>query len=181
MLRNYALSIVGTLVMVLSAVAFVSVAAGQQPPDVATKNAGLLEGCGDVPEAVVLAEALRQRGLRLENYVNDIERRKRDLDAAQAQLTEKLIELRKIRQQIAEGAGRTSQQQSASVDQLIAVYDQMKPEQAGTVLSNLPPDFAAEILMRLRPDAGAKIMAAVEPTQAALLTSYMAASRAPSK
>ena len=61
------------------------------------------------------------------------------------------------------------------IGRLIAVYDQMKPEQAAMVLSNLPPDFAAQILVRVQPETGARIMAAVEPGQAAVLTSYMGA------
>lgn len=140
--------------------------------------AALLSGCSDVPEAVALADTLRERGLRIERYMQDIDRRKAELATAERQLTEKLIELRKVRQQIKDHDGSVSRAQTDDIARIIAVYNQMKPEQAAVVLSNLPPEFAAQILARVQPETGARIMASVDPGQAALLTSYMGAIRA---
>ncbi|GLK66354.1 MotE family protein [Paracoccus kondratievae] len=140
--------------------------------------AKLMAGCTDVPEAVTLAETLRERALRIDRYMQDIDRRKAELAAAEKQLTEKLIELRKLKQQIAQSDQSQNRAQSDDISRLIAVYDQMKPEQAAMVLSNLPPDFAAQILVRVQPETGARIMASVEPGHAAILTSYMGAIRA---
>ncbi|WP_231964653.1 MotE family protein [Paracoccus aminovorans] len=138
----------------------------------------LMAGCTDVPEAVALAETLRERGLRIDRYMQDMQRRKDEIALAEKQLTEKLVELRKLKQQIGNDDRGYAQAQSDDIARLIAVYDQMKPEQAAMVLSNLPPDFAAQILARVQPETGARIMASVEPGQAALLTSYMGAIRA---
>lgn len=138
----------------------------------------LLAGCTDVPEAVALADNLRERGLRIERYLQDVDRRKGELAVAQAQLTQKLIELRKVRQDIKDHDNGVSRAQNDDISRIIAVYDQMKPEQAAMVLSNLPPDFAAQIIARVQPETGARIMASVEPGQAAILTSYMGAIRA---
>ncbi len=113
--------------------------------------------------------------------MQDIDRRKAEIAFAERQLTEKLVELRKLKQQIAQGNQGQSQAQGEDIARLIAVYDQMKPEQAAMVLSNLPPDFAAQILARVQPEIGARIMASVEPGHAAVLTSYMGAIRAARK
>lgn len=135
----------------------------------------LLSGCTDVPEAVVLAEELRDRALRIERYMEALEDRKAELAVAEERLRERLAELKAVRD-----VGR-NQRDAASgavrddIGRLIAVYDQMKPAEAAAVLSNLPADFAAEILMRVQPENGAKIIAAVEPRQAALLTAQMGA------
>ncbi len=86
--------------------------------------------------------------------------------------------MRKLKQQSAQRGAGQRQAQNEDIARLIAVYDQMKPEQAAMVLSNLPPDFAAQILSRVQPETGARIMASVEPGQAAVLTSYMGAIRA---
>ena len=44
----------------------------------------LLDGCGDVPEAVALAEELRDRALRIERYMESIDARKAELAQAEA-------------------------------------------------------------------------------------------------
>lgn len=135
----------------------------------------LLKGCTDVPEAVVLAEELRDRALRIERYMAALEVRKTEIAEAEATLRQRLAELK------AQKDGSRNQRDTASsavrtdIDRLIAVYDQMKPAEAAAILSNLPADFAAEILMRVQPQTGAKIIAAVEPRQAALLTAQMGA------
>ncbi|WP_245948682.1 MotE family protein [Paracoccus lutimaris] len=141
----------------------------------------LMAGCTDVPEAVALAETLRERSLRLDGYMKELDRKKAEINFAEKQLTEKLVELRKVKQQLAQRDAGQRQSVTEDISRLIAVYDQMKPEQAAMVLSNLPPDFAAQILVRVQPETGARIMASVEPGQAAVLTSYMGAVRAAAK
>lgn len=151
---------------------------GQNFADVFQAVAGpadLLQGCTDVPEAVALAEELRDRALRIERYMAAIDQRKADLATAEATLRTRLGELRSTK-----GATRSSRNGSTEavrtdIDRLIAVYDQMKPAEAAAILTNLPADFAAEILMRVQPETGARIIAAVEPRQAALLTAQMGA------
>jgi len=135
----------------------------------------LMAGCTDVPEAVALAETLRERALRIDRYMQELDRRKAEIALAEKQLTERLVELRKLKQQLADRTRGQAQAQTQDIARLIAVYDQMKPEQAAMVLSNLPPDFAAQILTRVQPETGARIMASVEPGHAAVLTSYMGA------
>lgn len=135
----------------------------------------LLKGCTDVPEAVALAEELRDRALRVESYMSALEAKKAEIAAAEASLRDRLAEMKAVKN------GSRDQRNAATgairddIDRLIAVYDQMKPAEAAAVLSNLPAEFAAEILMRVQPQTGARIIAAVEPRQAALLTAQMGA------
>lgn len=135
----------------------------------------LLKGCSDVPEAVALADTLHQRALRIERFLQEMDRKKAEIAEAQTQLTEKLVELRNQRTAAANVPTPDGKAVADDAARLVALYDQMKPEQAASVISNLPPDFAAEILMRLQPENGARILASVEPGQAAVLTSYMGA------
>lgn len=143
-------------------------AAEAQPAD-------LLDGCGDVPEAVALAAELRDRALRIERYMESIDARKADLQQAETTLRERLVELRAQKGSITARRDGTTEAVRTDIDRLIAVYDQMKPAEAAAILTNLPADFAAEILMRVQPETGARIIAAVEPRQAALLTAQMGA------
>lgn len=172
------LQMAGGIIALVAAVQAVSLMDGMSRLRAHAEPTALLDGCDDVPEAVILAETLHQRGLGIERYMQDIDRRKAELATAEAEITQKLVELRRIRQQLRESDDTTGQAQSDDIARIIALYDQMKPEQAAMVLSNLPPDFAAQILVRVEPQTGARIMASVEPAQAAVLTSYMGALRA---
>lgn len=172
------LQLAGGVIALVAAIQAVALLGGASRLRAHAEPAALLEGCSDVPEAVALAETLHQRGQRIERYMQDIERRKSELAAAETQITQKLVELRRVRQQLRERDDTVGQAQSDDIARIIALYDQMKPEQAAMVLSNLPPDFAAQILVRVEPQTGARIMASVEPGQAAVLTSYMGALRA---
>lgn len=135
----------------------------------------LLQGCGDVPEAVALAEELRDRALRIERYMESIDARKAELAVAEASLRQRLTELKARKGDIGSRRDDASEAVRTDIERLVAVYDQMKPAEAAAVLTNLPADFAAEILMRVRPETGARIIASVEPRQAALLTAQMGA------
>ncbi|WP_423212554.1 MotE family protein [Paracoccus yeei] len=177
-MRRRVLPVLGAVLTLGAAAQAVMLVDGPARLRANAEPAELMAGCTDVPEAAALADTLRQRGLRIERYMQDIDRQKAELAVAQKQLTDRLIELRKLRKQISDHDSGVRQAQTDDISRLIAVYDQMKPEQAAVVLSNLPPDFAAQILVRVQPETGARIMAAVEPGQAAVLTSYMGSVRA---
>lgn len=136
---------------------------------------GLMQGCTDVPEAVALAEELRDRALRIERYMEAIAAKKAEISEAEASLTRKLVELKGRKSSIQSRRDGATAAIRSDIDRLVAVYDQMKPTEAAEILTNLPADFAAEILMRVQPETGARIIAAVEPRQAALLTTQMGA------
>ncbi|WJS83326.1 hypothetical protein [Paracoccus sp. TOH] len=177
-MRKPILSFLGGVLVLAAAAQAVMLMDGASRLRANAEPAELMAGCSDVPEAVALADTLRERALRIDRYMQEIERRKAEIAFAEKQLTGKLVELRKLKQQIDRNDRGQAQAQTEDIAQLIAVYDQMKPEQAAMVLSNLPPDFAAQILARVQPETGARIMASVEPGQAAVLTSYMGAIRA---
>lgn len=136
---------------------------------------GLMEGCGDVPEAVALAEELRDRALRVERYLEEVDNRESELEVAQDSLRARLTELKAMKAGIRTGNANGKAEIQSDIDRLVAVYDRMKPDEAAAVLTNLPANFAAEILMRVQPETGAKIIAAVEPNKAAVLTTHMGA------
>ena len=135
----------------------------------------LLRGCTDVPEAVALAETLKERALGIERYLASVDMRKAELSQAEDAIRQKSEELKRRKDALGARHEKTSVAIQDDIDRLIAVYDQMKPDEAAAILTNLPSDFAAEILMRVDPEKGARIISAVEPRQAALLTAEMGA------
>ena len=137
--------------------------------------AGLLDGCGDIPEVVALVEELRIREDRIATALAELDNRKAEIAAARATLTAELRRLKPAGGSA--GASRTHRQRAVDGDisRLVAVYEAMKPREAAEVLANLPPDFSAELLMRVNPETGARIIAASAPDKAAILTTYMGA------
>ena len=135
----------------------------------------LMRGCTDVPEAVALAQTLKERALRIERYLASVEERKTELVDAETALRKRAEELKRRKDALGARHENKTVAIQNDIDRLIAVYDQMKPAEAAAILTNLPSDFAAEILMRVDPENGARIIAAVEPRQAALLTAEMGA------
>ncbi len=139
--------------------------------------AALLDGCTDVPEAMALADRLRQRGIAVDRALADLDRRKQELAAAEARIKTRLDALKAAKAALSDVRGARADGTAAGIERLIAVYDAMKPAEAATILAALPPDFAAEILMRVQPETGARIIARIDPGQAAVLTAHMGARR----
>lgn len=137
----------------------------------------LMEGCGDVPEAVALAETLRLRGIAVDRGIEVLDQRRAEIAAAEERLTARLTELRAAKQALDDTRTARTTNADEGIARLIAVYDVMKPAEAAEVLGALPPDFGAEILARVQPEIGARIIAALEPSQAAILTARMGAPR----
>lgn len=156
---------------------------GSEVP-VPEKAAGLMAGCGDIPEVVNLVEELRIREDRIAKALSELENQKAEITTARTALT---AELRRLKAALTGANGstssRTSRQRAVDDDimRLVAVYEAMKPKEAAAVLGSLPPDFSAELLMRVNPETGARIIAAIEPEKAAVLTTYMGARSAASR
>lgn len=137
----------------------------------------LLQGCTDVPEAVALADTLRQRGIAVDRALADLDRRKQELAVAEQRIKTRLDALKSAKAALGDAKGAQAAGTAQGIEHLIAVYDAMKPVDAATIISALPPDFAAEILARVQPENSARIIASIEPGQAAVLTARMGSRR----
>lgn len=135
----------------------------------------LVAGCEGVPEAVALGERLVLRADRVERYLADLDRKRAEIAAADAQLTRRLQELRAA--QVTPAARQTAEAAAVEDDirRMVAIYDVMKPAEAAGIMAHLPPDYAAEILMRVGPENGARIVGALDPETAAVVTAHMGA------
>jgi len=167
------------LVLPLIAAALLPVAAlslqAPAPPAPPPAAAGLLAGCGDIPEVTALVEELRLREDRLQIALASLESQKAEIATARATLTAELRRLKDARGGLGGSPTNTQRAVADDVGRLVAVYEAMKPKEAAQVMASLPPDFSAELLMRVNPETGARIIAAIPPDKAAILTTYMGA------
>lgn len=135
----------------------------------------LVAGCEGIPEAVALGERLVLRADRVDRYLAELDRKRAEIAAAEAQLTRKLEELRAV--SASPAARQTAQAEAVDDDirRMVAIYDVMKPAEAAGIMAHLPPGYAAEILMRVGPENGARIVGALDPETAAVVTAHMGA------
>ncbi|WP_090522298.1 MotE family protein [Paracoccus isoporae] len=156
----------------MTALALQERAAPRDPDDPA---AGLLAGCGDVPEVVALVENLQIRRDRMAKALQNLDDRRAEIETARAALKAELDRLSAARERQSLSRTRDQQEVAADADRIVALYQAMKPRDAAAVISSLPEEFAAELLIRIHPDSGARIVAAIAPEKAAVLTTYMGA------
>ncbi|MCA8878629.1 MAG: hypothetical protein KDA73_01465 [Rhodobacteraceae bacterium] len=109
---------------------------------------------------------LRQREAALASRESDLALREQDLRAVAtvveqqiARLGEAEASLRKV-MSLAQGAAE------GDLEQLTAVYENMKPKEAAKVFEEMDPGFAAGFLGRMRPEAAAQIVTGLSPTKA---------------
>ncbi|WP_312531952.1 magnesium transporter MgtE N-terminal domain-containing protein [Paracoccus sp. (in: a-proteobacteria)] len=172
-MRNRMLTALGGGFLILAAAQLtISLSEGLSSSALAdTKD--LLKGCEDVPEAVELANSLQERALRIERYLQDMDRKKSEIEAAKIDLTNTLKSFNAAGLGASPVGHFSAEIRNKNIERLISIYDQMKPEQAAEILQNLPPEFTAEILMRVKPDNSAKIISSIEAGQAAIFTTFM--------
>ena len=68
--------------------------------------AELMRGCTDIPEAVALAEILKERSLRIEQYMTSIEQKKLELSAAEDALRKRAEDLKRHKDALRSQIGR---------------------------------------------------------------------------
>jgi flagellar motility protein MotE (MotC chaperone) len=113
---------------------------------------------------------LREREVELDRLEEDLVARKEFVEAAEADirngleaLEESRAELQKLatatRADLAESDGAVA----ADIDQLVSVYEAMKPKEAAQLFEAMPPEFAAGFLARMRAEQAADILAGLNP------------------
>ena len=110
----------------------------------------------------------------------------RRLDLADEEATGKLI-LSHIDQRIAEleAANASLQASLARVDgakaeearRVAAIYEQMKPQLAGSIIGAMDPDFAAGLLLSMNGESASGVLAALPPARAYEITVLMASAQ----
>lgn len=108
-------------------------------------------------------EALRDRLLVREAELDD---RERAVDAAQALVEARLIELEAAETRLEALIQTSDQAAEGDIAQLTDVYQAMAPEQTAALFSQMAPSFSAGFLTRMTPDASAAIMAELDPAVA---------------
>lgn len=136
--------------------------------------AGPAMHCPAPPTALI--EALTARESRLEMREAAFEDRMAALALADRALAARIGALEEAEARLAATISQVDGAAEGDLGRLTAVYEAMKPKDAGALFETMAPDFAAGFLGRMRPEAAAAVLSGMSP-DAAYAVSVLLAGR----
>jgi flagellar motility protein MotE (MotC chaperone) len=132
-------------------------------PIASPQPSGVTTGTKPEPEVeggpMRLVAELQEQRKKLEARERKAESREQMLRTMETRIKERLDEIRTAREQLANTAALVDDAAGKDVRRLAAMYQQMKPKQAGQIFNEMAPSFAAGFIAEMSPEAAALIMA----------------------
>ncbi len=135
-----------------------------------------MEGCTPPEDADVLLTAVQERSAQLDERETRLTERLAVLEIAEAEFEERRAELIAAEEKLAATLAIADNAAERDIQQLTAVYENMKPKNAAEIFDSMDPVFAAGFLIRMAPTSAADILSAMDKN-AAYTTSVIMASR----
>ena len=121
-----------------------------------------------------MLERLRARETELEAYAAALDERHMDLAEAAEHLERRIEMLEASKRDFEQLVETVNAASERDVGHLIAVYQKMKPKEAGEIFNAMDPSFAAGFLSRMKPDRAAAILAGMATPNAYAVSLEMA-------
>lgn len=107
--------------------------------------------------------SLRAREARLAQAEAEFEARRAALRETETALERQMQDLLAAEARLSETLRLTETAAEDDLQQLTAVFENMKPQQAASLFATMDVEFAAGFMARLRPETAAEIMAGLDP------------------
>jgi flagellar motility protein MotE (MotC chaperone) len=120
-----------------------------------------------------------RRQAEVERRERALELREARLQAAEGLARSQITELARLREEVERLVVREGSAAEADIDALVALYVNMRPQQAAKVLDKLEPPRAATILLKIPERQAGPILANMEPLSALAVTQEIAGRRDP--
>ncbi|HWL84035.1 MAG TPA: hypothetical protein VNR89_24015 [Roseomonas sp.] len=127
-------------------------------------------------EGRLLMEVSRRQS-EIDQRARDLEAREARLQAAEEMARAQITELARLRQEVEQMVARESTAAEGDIDSLVALYVNMRPQQAAKVLERLEAPRAAVILLKIPERQAGPILAQMEPPAALAVTQEIAGRR----
>ena len=127
-------------------------------------------------EGRLLMEVTRRQS-EIEKRERDLEAREARLQAAESMARTQIAELGRLRREVEQMVSRESTAAEGDLEALVALYVNMKPQQAAKVLERLEAPRAAVILLKIPERQAGPILASMEPPAALAVTQEIAGRR----
>ena len=115
------------------------------------------------PDLVKLLAETKEREARVQAREAELEARIQALALIESAVADDLRRLEQAEEDLRATMAQADKAAETDIDQLTAVYENMKPDQASALFQMMEPSFAAGFLGRMRSDAAAAILAGLEP------------------
>jgi len=93
-----------------------------------------------------------------------------DLQQQRVEIEKQLLELKEMRRTISSKLDSKVMADQESIDKLVGVYSNMKPQNAATIISKLDDQLAIKVLSKMKPQNAAAVLNFVEPQKAQTLS-----------
>ncbi len=122
---------------------------------------------------------LNERKKSLDVREEELNKKSAEIDKQKVELEQKLKDLESSRQKISALLQDRIKADSAKVDTLVQVYSNMKPQQAAKIFENMDEDLVIEILSRMKKKNAADILNLVKTDKAQVLAEKYTGYRLP--
>ena len=128
-----------------------------------------LAATDDSAEMDVLKQ-LAERRAQLDKRAHDLDTREALLKVAEQRVDQNIKEMETLRIQLQGMVNQISGSQQAQLDNLVKIYETMKPQDAAKIFESLDMPILLGVIQRMKPKSTAPIMAAMAPDKAKELT-----------
>lgn len=122
------------------------------------------------PAEMDILKQLSARRESLDKRAQDIDKREALLKIYEQRIEQKTRELTALRQQIQTLLGQANETQAAQLDNLVKIYETMKPEDAAKIFDTLDMQVLLGVIQRMKPKSTAPIMAKMSSERAKEVT-----------
>lgn len=129
---------------------------------------------GEVGELDGILAALKEREAALEARAAELDERAAVIAEGEAALAGQLAEIEAAEERLRALVKLADTAAEDDLARLAAVYESMKPAEAGRLFEQMPPAFAAGFLSLMRPEVSAAILAQVPPDIALAISVVLA-------
>lgn len=125
-------------------------------------------------EEVRILQSLSKRREQLEQRERDLEQREKLLQAAEKKVEEKVAELAELQKNIEGLLGKQQGIEKERLNQLVKIYENMKPKDAATIFNDMNFDVLLSIIDTMAERRVAPILAAMDPVRAREVSARLA-------
>ena len=126
---------------------------------------------------VQLLQELAERRTFLDAREQQLEEREALLNAAEQKLLEKQTELNSTKDEIKVLLKKQNKQEKAKVNQLVAIYENMKPKDAANIFNELEMPILLQVINNMKERKVAPVIASMSAEKARILTKELADQR----
>ena len=128
---------------------------------------------------IQVLQQLAGRRAEIEKRSSELDRREAVLKAAEERIDAKIQEMKKLQASIQQAIGQYDDQEAKRIENLVKVYETMKPQEAARIFEQLDMPTMIGLVERMNTRKLAPVLAQMNPVRAKMVTDELAKRRKP--